>query len=82
MKNVIYLNRWDHIYHLTLVRTDGEVDYRLHSRICLSLEEARQVVEQWQQKHHVVPEDVQDNSSLDLNELLQDINTDFSPTEN
>ena len=82
MKNVIYLNRWGHIFHLILVRTDGEVDYRLHSRICLSLSEARQLLEQWQERHHVAPEDVQDNSKLDLNELLRGIETDFSPAGN
>ena len=82
MKNVIYLNRWAHIYHLILVRTDGEVDYRLHSRICLSLPEARQLLEQWQEKHHVAPEHIQDNSSLDLNELMKGIETDFLPAQN
>ena len=85
MKNMIYLNRWGHIYHLILVRTDGVIDYRLHSRICLSLEEARRLVGQWQKRNHVAPEDFQDNSGVDrvdLNELLKGIETDFSPAGN
>ena len=82
MRTVIYLNRWGHVYHLILVRTDGDVDYRLHSRICLSLPEARQLVEQWQEKSSVTPEDIQDNSHLDLSELLKGIETDFSPAGN
>lgn len=82
MRNVIYLNRWGHIYHLILVRTDGDVDYRLHSRICLSLEEARQLIGQWQEKYHVASDDVQDNSKMDLGELLNGIETDFSPNQN
>ena len=82
MRTVIYLNRWGHVYHLILVRTDGDVDYRLHSRICLSLPEARQLVEQWQERHHVFPEDIQDNSHLDLNELMKGIEMDFLPAQN
>ena len=78
MRNVIYLNRWGHIYHLMLARTDGEVDYQVHSRICLTLEEAHRVRDQWQETHNVAPDDVQDNSKLDLNELLKGIKTDFS----
>jgi hypothetical protein len=82
MRNVVFLNRWGHIYHLMLVVTDGETEHRLHSRICLSVDEARHLIEHWRQKYYIAADDVQDNSRLDMNELLNGMETDFSPAQN
>jgi hypothetical protein len=82
MRNVIYLNKWGHLYHLMLVVTDGETEHRLHSRICLTLGEAHRLIEHWRQKHYIGPNDVQDNSQLDMNESLKGMETDFSPAQN
>jgi hypothetical protein len=82
MRNLIYLNRWGHIYHMMLVVTDGETEHRLHSHICLSMDEARRLLEHWRQKYYIGLEDMQDNSRLDMNELLKGMVTDFSPARN
>jgi hypothetical protein len=82
MKPVIYLNRWGQIYHLMVVVIDGENEHRLHSRLCLSLREASRMVEQWRHKYNVADADVTDNSRVDMNELLKEMETDFSPAHN
>ena len=82
MRNVVFLNRWGHPYHLMLVITDGETEHRLHSRICLSLKEAHKVIEHWREKYYIGLDDVQDNSRMDMNELLMGIDTAFLPTKN
>lgn len=82
MKNVVFLNRWGHLYHLMLVLTDGEHDHRLRSCVCLSLQEAHQVIENWRQTFYIAPADVQDNSKVDMNDLLRGIETDFSVAHN
>jgi hypothetical protein len=82
MRNVVCLNRWGHLYHLMLVATDGETDHRLRSRICLSLEEAQCLIQRWRVQYYIGPNDVQDNSRLDMNEMLKDIDTDFFPLGN
>ena len=43
MHNVIYLNRWGAVFHVVLDRTDGTIDYRLHSAVYSTLAEARDV---------------------------------------
>lgn len=40
------------------------------------------LMEQWRQKYYIGPNDVQDNSQLDMNELVKGIETDFSLAEN
>jgi hypothetical protein len=82
MRNIVFLNRWGHIYHLMLVVTDGETEHRLRSNICLTLEDAHRLIELWRQKYYIGPDDVQDNSRLDMNELLKGMETDFSPAHN
>lgn len=82
MRNVVFLNRWGHLFHLMLVVTDAETEHRLHSRICVSLDEAYRLIEHWQQKYYIALDDVQDNSRLDMNELLKGMESDFSPAQN
>jgi hypothetical protein len=65
-----------------LIATDGEAEHRIQSRFCLSLEEAHRVIESWGRKYYIAPGDVQDNSRLDMNELLKGMETDFSVTQN
>jgi len=82
MFNTIFLNRWGHVFHVILDRTDGTTDYQLHSAVCSTLAEARTVAARWQARHHVADEDMHDNSAVDCGELLQGMETDFSPARN
>jgi hypothetical protein len=82
MRNVVFLNRWGHVYHLMLVAADGDNEHLLRSRICLSLGEARALIEHWRRHYYIGPDDVQDNSRLDMNELLNGMDPDSAPTRN
>ena len=44
MKTVIYLNKWNRLYHLMLAVVDGEESRRLDSRYARSLDQARKAV--------------------------------------
>ena len=78
----IFLNRWGLVFHAILTTVTEEEDRVLASRVCVSLDEARRLIEGWQVQHGIAAEDIRDNSSLDLNELLAGIETDFKPTNN
>ena len=84
MKTVIYLNKWGaHVFHAILAVADEEIDYTLASRVCVTLEEARHVVEQWRLRYAVADADVHDNTMIDLSTLLAEIEpTGFSPANN
>jgi hypothetical protein len=84
MKTVIYLNNWGaHVFHAILALADEEIDYTLASRVCVTLVEARHVVEQWRLRYTVADADVHDNAMIDLSVLLAGIEpTDFSPANN
>jgi hypothetical protein len=83
MKAIVYLNRWGHVFHVILAVANEEIDYTLASRVCVSLDEARHVVEQWRLRYEVADADVLDNSRIDLSILLAGIEpTDFSPANN
>ena len=79
---LIYLNRWGLVYHAILTTVTEEEDRVLISRVCMSLDEARRLIEGWQVQHGIAAQDIHDNSRLDLNELLAGIETDFRPTNN
>lgn len=70
MKTVIYLNRWNSMFHVMLGGIEGDTHRRLRSRFCWSLEEARRVVAHWQAEHEVATENVHDNSEIDLDDLF------------
>jgi hypothetical protein len=71
MKHVVYLNRWNDLFHVMLAAViDGTVHRRLQSRYCQTLTEARTVVAGWVAERHVAAEDVRDNSEIDLDLLL------------
>ncbi len=84
MKKLIYLNRWGaHVFHAILAVADEEINYVFASRVCITLAEARRVVERWRQGYAVADDDVHDNTMIDLSELLAGIEPDdFSPTFN
>jgi hypothetical protein len=84
MQTIIFLNKWNNqLYHVILAVTDEEVDYTLASRVCMNLDEARRLVQQWRQSYAVSADGVHDNSMIDLSKLLAGIEpTDFSPTNN
>jgi hypothetical protein len=78
MKHVVYLNRWNDMFHVMLaVVIDGTVHRRLGSRYCQSLTEARSVVAGWVEQHHVTTEDVHDNSEIDLDLLIGQMEIDM-----
>jgi hypothetical protein len=76
----IFLNRWGIVFHVILTTVTEDEDRVLASRACLSLADARRLIETWQVKYGIVG--LQDNSLVDLNELLAGIETDFRPTNN
>jgi len=78
MKHVVYLNRWNNTFHVMLaVVIDGTVHRRLGSRYCRSLTEARSIVARWVEEHHVATEDVRDNSEIDLDLLIGQMEIDM-----
>lgn len=79
---LIYLNRWGVVFHAILTTVTEDEDRVLASRVCMSLEEARRLMEVWQVQHGIAAEDIRDNSRLDLNELLAGIQTDFMQGNN
>jgi hypothetical protein len=70
VKSVIYLNRWNTMFHLLLGRIEEDTHRRVQSQYCSSVEEARRVIAHWQAEHGVLDEDVQDNSPIDLDDLI------------
>lgn len=78
MKTLIFLNRWNDLYHLILMKVEGERSYRLDSRYSRSLEQARKAVTYWQTEYEVAAEDVPDNSDVDLDEVFAWMNVDLS----
>ena len=79
---LIYLNRWGLVYHAILTTVTEEEDRVLASRVCMSLPEARQLIEAWQAQYGIESHNIRDNSRLDLNQLLAGIQTDFMPGNN
>jgi hypothetical protein len=77
-KTVIYLNKWNRLYHLMLASVDGEESRRLDSRYALSLDQARKAVAYWQTEFHVAAEDVHDNSMVDLGDIFAWMDVDLS----
>ncbi len=84
MKKIIYLNKWNaNLYHVILALHGEQIDSTITSRVCTTLDEARHLVQRWQQQHAVGAEDVRDNSALALSELLAGIEpTEFSSLNN
>jgi hypothetical protein len=80
--NIIYLNRWGVGYHAILTTVTEEEDRVLASRVCMSLEEARRMIEAWRVQYGIATQEIRDNSRLDLTELLAGIETNFRPRNN
>jgi hypothetical protein len=78
----IFLNRWGMVFHAILTTATEDEDRVLASRICMSLEEAQLLIEGWQVQYGIAAQAIQDNSRLDLKELLAGIETDFKPSNN
>lgn len=78
MKTVIFLNRWNNRFHLMLVKVDGEESHRLDSRYARSLEQARKAVNYWQIEYEVAPEDIHDNSAIDLDDIFSWMDVDLT----
>lgn len=78
MKTVIFLNKWNTLYHLMLSQVNGENSRRLDSRYARSLEQARKAVAYWMTEFHVAVEDVHDNSMVDLDDVFSWMDVDLS----
>lgn len=50
---LIYLNRWGIVFHAILTTVTEDEDRVLASRVCMSLEEARRLIEGWQLQHGI-----------------------------
>lgn len=79
---LIYLNRWGIVFHVILATVTEAEDRVLASRVCMSLEEARRLIEAWRVQHGIAAQNIRDNTRLDLIELFAGIETDFRPTNN
>jgi hypothetical protein len=77
-KTMIFLNRWNTLYHLMLTKVDGEQSCRLDSRYATSLEQARKAVAYWQNEFHVAADDIHDNSMVDLDDIFSWMDVDLS----
>ncbi|MCE9562920.1 MAG: hypothetical protein K8U57_12825 [Planctomycetes bacterium] len=82
MKHVIFLNRWGLVFHVMLSAVTEGGDRNVSSRICLSHDEARRLIDQWQRSFDIADDDVHDNSRLDMNEIFSGATTDFDPSSN
>jgi hypothetical protein len=78
MRTVIYLNRWNDLYHLMLMKVEGEQSRRIDSRFSHSLEQARKALAYWQTEYEVAAEDVHDNSDVDLDDVFAWVDVDLS----
>lgn len=78
MKTVVFLNRWNDMFHLLLMKVEGEQSRRLDSRFSHSLEQARKAVAYWTTEYEVAVEDVHDNSDVDLDNLFAWMDVDLS----
>ena len=78
---VIYLNRWNSMFHVMLGQIEDDFHRRVRSRFCPSLDEARRVVAHWRAEHAVPPEDIHDNSEIDLDDLFAWMDIDLDATD-
>ncbi len=70
MRTVLFLNRWNDLFHLMLTKVDGEQSRRLESRFCHTLEQARKLMDYWRAEYEVADDDVHDNSDVDLDHIF------------
>jgi hypothetical protein len=70
MRTVLFLNRWNYLFHLMLTKVDGEQSRRLEGRFCRSLGQTRKVMTYWRAEYDVDDDDVHDNSDVDLDILF------------
>jgi hypothetical protein len=78
VKTVIYLNRWNNLFHLMLMSVDGEESRRLDSRYDRSLEQVRKAVDYWRIEYEVAAEDIHDNSAIDLDDIFSWMDVDLT----
>lgn len=78
MRTVIFLNRWNDLFHLMLMEVNGENNRRLDSRFTPSREQARKAVDYWRTEYEVADEDVHDNSEVDLDHIFSWMDVDFA----
>lgn len=77
-RTMIFLNRWNNLFHLMLASVDGDESRRLDSRYATSLEQTHKAVAYWQTEFHVAAEDVHDNSMVDLDDIFAWMDVDLS----
>jgi hypothetical protein len=75
---VVFLNRWNDLFPMLLIRVDGEKSRGLNSRYARSLEQARKAVASWRTEYQVAAEDVHDNSDVDWDHLFAWMDVDLT----
>ncbi|MBX9626937.1 MAG: hypothetical protein K2X82_24260 [Gemmataceae bacterium] len=75
---MIFLNRWNTLYHLMLADVDGEESRRIDSRYTTSLDQAHKAVAYWRTEFQVAAEDIHDNSMVDLDDIFAWMDVDLS----
>ncbi|MFO0852413.1 MAG: hypothetical protein U0871_28210 [Gemmataceae bacterium] len=75
---IAYLNRWSDFYHLMLAEQVGDTHRRVESRFVPSLAQARTLLARWQCDHAIEPQNVLDNSRVDLDDLIGWMDMDFA----
>ncbi len=75
---IAYLNRWSDWFHLMLAEQHDDTHRRIESRFASSLAEARTLLARWQQEHAIEPQNLLDNSGVDLDDLIGWMDEDFS----
>jgi hypothetical protein len=78
MRTLIFPNRWNDLFHLLLMKVDGEQSHRLDSRFTSSIEQARKAVAYWRSEYQVAGEDIHDNSDVDLDHIFAWMDVDLT----
>lgn len=75
------MNRWSDFFHLMLAEQIGDTHRRIESLFVPTITEARTLLARWQRDHAIEPQNVLDNSGLDLDELIGWMTVDFDTAE-
>jgi hypothetical protein len=70
------IQRHTHLYHLRLAVVDDNTHWRLDSRFCTSLADARRVLGRWRDEYAIPAQHLHDNSDIDLDILFAQMDGD------
>jgi hypothetical protein len=78
MRTVLFLNRWNDLFHLMLTKIDGEQSRGHWWRVWRTRGTALKAVDYWRTEFNVAAEDVHDNSMVDLDDIFSWMDVDLS----